>query len=235
MMENQMNEKERVYNVLSREKELELFNRYRLEDDQDAYVEIIYSNLNLIREYITQFCENNSELEDLIQDGYLVLLNAIESYDYTKNDQFNIYLIKCIDREILQGEKEESIINDELSFVIEEFITTLAQKEVIQRCFSLLSPREIKVLQLRHGLEDGNCRTFSEIGKLFGVTGERARMIQKNAFLKIRKAIARVHYEDEILFKIDEEGIPYHALTKMKKKKKKFRRKCDVVIWGKLV
>ncbi|MEK7521944.1 MAG: sigma factor-like helix-turn-helix DNA-binding protein, partial [Patescibacteria group bacterium] len=49
-----------------------------------------------------------------------------------------------------------------------------------------LSPKERKILEMRHGLEDGVMRTLEEVGKEFGVTRERIRQIEAKAHEKIR-------------------------------------------------
>ncbi|MCW9054614.1 MAG: sigma-70 family RNA polymerase sigma factor [Candidatus Pacebacteria bacterium] len=49
-----------------------------------------------------------------------------------------------------------------------------------------LSPKERKILEMRHGLEDGIYNTLEEVGKEFGVTRERIRQIEAKALEKIR-------------------------------------------------
>ncbi|MDO8521322.1 MAG: sigma-70 family RNA polymerase sigma factor [bacterium] len=50
-----------------------------------------------------------------------------------------------------------------------------------------LSPKERKILEMRHGLLDGVTHTLEEVGREFGVTRERIRQIEAKAHEKIRQ------------------------------------------------
>ena len=56
----------------------------------------------------------------------------------------------------------------------------------IQQILFDLSPKERKILEMRHGLMDGIYHTLEEVGKEFGVTRERIRQIEAKALEKIR-------------------------------------------------
>jgi len=59
--------------------------------------------------------------------------------------------------------------------------------EQIREVLEELSPKERKILELRHGLtEDGVCFTLEEVGREFGVTRERIRQIEAKALERIR-------------------------------------------------
>lgn len=59
-------------------------------------------------------------------------------------------------------------------------------KDQIKDILDDLSPKERKILEMRHGLDDGVMRTLEEVGKEFGVTRERIRQIEAKAHEKIR-------------------------------------------------
>ncbi len=60
-------------------------------------------------------------------------------------------------------------------------------KERLKEISSELTPRELKILGMRFGLEDGVMHTLEETGEEFGVTRERIRQIQAKALEKLRK------------------------------------------------
>ncbi|OGZ70216.1 MAG: hypothetical protein A2904_00640 [Candidatus Staskawiczbacteria bacterium RIFCSPLOWO2_01_FULL_33_9] len=60
-------------------------------------------------------------------------------------------------------------------------------KERLHEISSDLTARELKILGMRFGLEDGVMHTLEETGEEFGVTRERIRQIQAKALEKLRK------------------------------------------------
>ncbi len=60
-------------------------------------------------------------------------------------------------------------------------------KERLGQISSELTQRELKILAMRFGLEDGVMHTLEETGKEFGVTRERIRQIQAKALEKLRR------------------------------------------------
>jgi RNA polymerase primary sigma factor len=59
-------------------------------------------------------------------------------------------------------------------------------REQIDEIFASLTPREVRILQLRFGLVDGYSYTLEEVGKKFGVTRERIRQIEAQALGRLR-------------------------------------------------
>ncbi len=110
-----------------------------------------------------------------------------------------IHTIKNIDQETvsLEGavgdDDEKSTLKD---FIQDDQIAAPSQeasrrilRDQIREILSELSPKERKILEMRHGLEDaaGVMHTLEEVGKEFGVTRERIRQIEAKAHEKIRQ------------------------------------------------
>ena len=79
----------------------------------------------------------------------------------------------------------ELIPSDE-KISVEDNITFLLMKKQLEEVLLTLTPREMKVLRLRFGLDDGRARTLEEVGQNFGVSRERIRQIEKKAMRKLR-------------------------------------------------
>ncbi len=59
-------------------------------------------------------------------------------------------------------------------------------KESLLSVLDSLPPREVRILQLRFGLLDGQAYTLEEVGRKMGVTRERVRQIQAQALSRLR-------------------------------------------------
>ena len=88
------------------------------------------------------------------------------------------------------GEEDDThlgdFIRDERSMSPEEYTTIEMLKEELSGVLLTLTEREEKVLRLRFGLDDGQCRTLEEVGQVFNVTRERIRQIEAKALRKLR-------------------------------------------------
>jgi len=59
-------------------------------------------------------------------------------------------------------------------------------REHLEMVMDSLPPREVRILQLRYGLLDGQAYTLEEVGRKMGVTRERVRQIEAQALSRLR-------------------------------------------------
>ncbi|MDP1689739.1 MAG: sigma-70 family RNA polymerase sigma factor [bacterium] len=108
-----------------------------------------------------------------------------------------IYQIEKINQDTLSLENPVGNDDDERStlgdFIPDDKIPSPVQEsserilgEQVRQILNDLSPKERKILEMRHGLMDGIYHTLEEVGREFGVTRERIRQIEAKALEKIR-------------------------------------------------
>src|SRR5512137_379012 len=92
-------------------------------------------------------------------------------------------------------DEEDSVLGD---FIQDEEVpapddtaTYNLLREHLETVLNGLPPREVRILQLRYGLLDGQAYTLEEVGRKMGVTRERVRQIEAQALSRLRHPAIR--------------------------------------------
>ena len=92
--------------------------------------------------------------------------------------------------ELPTGDEEDSALGD---FIEDDEITPPDEAAIynllrghLREVLNGLPPREVRILQLRYGLLDGQAYTLEEVGRKVGVTRERVRQIEAQALNRLR-------------------------------------------------
>ena len=141
---------------------------------------------------------------ELVSDGNVSLLRAVEKFDFARGNKFSTYaswaIMKNFARTIPGEFKHRDRFRtsqDELfaatpeyrgDQLFEEGAQTTREAQV-ERILRRLDEREQKIIRGRFGLERGNePQTLKEVGASLGVTKERIRQIEARALNKLRMA-----------------------------------------------
>ena len=199
------------FRTLSAEEEQELLKQVKLGDEQ-ARKTLIESNLRLVTKIARQYRRPKIELLDLIQEGNIGLIEAVDKFDAEMGYRFSTYAVWSIRKAIQEflGEENtieslDSIIEDDgeevfLSDMIKDAETILggpsceiidAQLEQIeeqQRIFERLDTipeREREVLMMLYGFK-GKAMSLQDIADQLGMSHERVRCIKNTALERLK-------------------------------------------------
>ncbi len=114
-------------------------------------------------------------------------------------DVEKIYQIEKIEQNVVSLENPVGDDGDDGKSTLQDFIaddkilspdqesSRRILRDQVNMILGDLSEKERKILEMRHGLNDGITHTLEEVGKEFGVTRERIRQIEAKAHEKIRQ------------------------------------------------
>jgi len=164
---------------------------------------LVKSNLRLVVNIAKRHIGRVSNFFELVSDGNISLMRAVEKFDYGRGFKFSTYaswaVIKNYARSIpeenyrldrfMTGKEELLEASKDLRIDGDEGIRELdsSVKESIEEVLEQLTPREREVIERRFGLGGGpGPQTLAQVGRRFGVTKERVRQIEGKALDKLR-------------------------------------------------
>lgn len=79
------------FDLLKADQEVEYAKKYKEEGDVDSKNELINRNLRLVVNLAKKYSHSNMQFLDLIEEGNIGLIKAVEKFDYTKGFKFSTY------------------------------------------------------------------------------------------------------------------------------------------------
>jgi RNA polymerase sigma factor (sigma-70 family) len=163
---------------------------------------LVRCNMRLVVQYAKKHAGLNDNLWELISDGNMSLLRAVEKFDYGLGNKFSTYASWAIMKNFARSIPDEKTYRERFVTGHEDVFEAktdhrsdeaeqLAQAETaarkVNKLLELLDPREKEILRMRAGLDNEEGMTLEQIGQRMGITKERVRQLNQRIMKKLRE------------------------------------------------
>lgn len=193
----------------ARTADLELVENW-LKQAQSIKEQLIHANMRLVVSIAKRHVGASDNFFELLSDGNLSLIKAVEKFDYSRGFKFSTYASWAIMKNFARSIPEEKQHRDRYMTGSEEMfefaadnrtneqaiLATAEQAKVeVNRLLDHLSDREKRIMQLRAGLDAERGMTLEQVGKALGITKERVRQLEARSLSKLRQLAKETHPE----------------------------------------
>lgn len=171
---------------------------------------LISCNQRLVYAQAKMKLASGESIDDLVSDGNLSLMRAVEKFDYGRGFKFSTYatwaIMKNFARSIpdskthkqryMTGHDELFEAKADVRTDEQEVLATAdAARSRVTKLLEHLDARTREVIRMRTGLDGSEEMTLEQIGQHFGITKERVRQINVRGMKQLREWAAKENGE----------------------------------------
>lgn len=164
---------------------------------------IVAANVRLVVSVAKKFAGVRRSMSELVSDGNLTLLRAVEKFDVSRGFRFSTYatwalrydFARSVGKKVSQVDGRQAS-EEQLEAVADAHGDLTHEKRLgeasraLERMLASLDPREHAIIEQRYGLgPGGEERSLQEIASDLGVCKERVRQLQLRALEKLRMLV----------------------------------------------
>lgn len=167
---------------------------------------IVSANLRLVVSVARKHLRPGLNLMELISDGNLTLIRAVDSFDIHKGNRFSTYatfsLMKGFARSVsvMLSSRRAGTRSDDLAMTnivdrtAAESAGQMVARDEVRQLLSSLDDRERRVLLAHYGIDAASGpSTLEQVGDMLGLSKQRVRQIEQSALAKLRGAAGPAH------------------------------------------
>ena len=162
---------------------------------------LIGCNTRLVASIAKKHANQFDNLPELMSDGAISLMRAVEKFDYSRGNKFSTYATWAIMKNFARSipdektHRERYVTGHEDMFEARPDVRTdeqevLTQAELVKakvsRLLDVLDPRTRDIIRMRNGLDGSAEMTLEQIGRHFGITKERVRQINVRGMKQLK-------------------------------------------------
>lgn len=166
----------------------------------EARQRIVRSNLRLVAAIARKFAVSHADFEELVSEGNLILIHAVDKFDYSRGFRFSTYATHAVQRHFVRWrerqqrrrQRESSAAPEALANVSATTVEEPGWNPELAKVFlgyfdECLEPRERAILEERFGLNGQKFSgTLKEVAESVGLSKERVRQLQLRAVEKLQ-------------------------------------------------
>jgi RNA polymerase primary sigma factor len=183
-----------------------------LERAQAIRDHLVKANTRLVISTVKKFVTPQQSFDDLLSEGTLTLMHAVEKFDYDRGFRFSTYAYRSIARSayraVSDARKDESRYRrDAEDWAFEQEETQASStateqtwsnlRDLTKTMLAKLDPRERLIIRSRYALgAHRKVRTFQDLANRLGVSKERVRQLERRAVSKLSAMAAEFDMDD---------------------------------------
>jgi len=173
--------------------------------------QILQANLRLVTALARKATSNPHDFDDYASEGAIILLNAIDKFDFNRGFRFSTYATHAVQRHFFRlmhrqqrrAQREfaaEAELLQQIHQPVEEQPqwNLQAAGELIRQFDDCLNSRERAIIEDRFGLTGAAAETLKEIAERVGLSKERVRQLQMAAILKLQQLARQLNLQPEM-------------------------------------
>lgn len=172
-----------------------------LKQSQKVKDQLINANMRLVASIAKKHARPTDNFFELLSDGNLSLIKAVEKFDYSRGNKFSTYASWAIMKNYARSLPDEKTkrdrfltgtdeifdgVADSRTDEQRELITAERKKQQVHDLLDRLDDRERRIMQLRYGINGDRGLTLEQVGQKEGITKERVRQIEARGLLKLK-------------------------------------------------
>lgn len=178
-----------------------------------ARTEIVQANLRLVAAIARKYAKSKTENDEFISEGNMILLNAVDKFDYSRGFRFSTYATHAVQRHLhrqmqrkqRQRKREVGTPTDVLADIapvpeLDQPLDHKVAERIIKQFDSCLDKRESVIIKERFGLNGRPAQTLNSVAEKVHLSKERVRQLQMRALEKLQDLTIRMNIRLEPSF-----------------------------------
>ena len=171
---------------------------------------LVQANMRLVMSIVKKFVTPQQSFDEMLSNGTMILINAVEKFDYDRGFRFSTYAYRSIARDSYRtvtaaNQENSQFVRDAEAWAFEEADERASSqkeqtwsqlRELLTGLLDGLDRREKFIIRSRYALGSHHkVKTFQSLADKLGVSKERVRQLEQRAVAKLQAAAGELNLD----------------------------------------